>query len=351
MRWTVFCRVVDNFGDIGFAWRLAVDLGSRGDDVRLAVDDPSALAWMAPHGAANVEVLTWSQAASAAADVWVETFGCGLPEASPIHPAPRRIDVNVEHLSAESYVERSHGRPSPRFDEAGQPRLLWFFYPGFSERTGGLIREPGLLEERGRFDASDWLRGQGIERRDGERCVSLFCYANSPLAEWLRALETAPTLLLLTPGPATAQAHALLGPTLQRGQLRARRVAALSQADFDRLLWSCDLNFVRGEDSLVRAIWAGAPFVWQLYPQGDGAHAAKLEAFLARLLEDAPPALKNLRSLFASWNGLGAPADLRSSFLSLDLGAWAAQCQRLRERYAGHTDLTSALRDFVALKG
>ena len=31
----------------------------------------------------------------------------------------------------------------------------------------------------------------------------------------------------------------------------------LTQPDYDRLLWSADLNFVRGEDSLVRAIWAG----------------------------------------------------------------------------------------------
>jgi uncharacterized repeat protein (TIGR03837 family) len=351
MRWTVFCRVVDNFGDIGFAWRLAADLGSRGEDVRLAVDDRSALAWMAPHGAPNVEVLTWTEAACTTVDVWVETFGCGLPDASPAEAATRRIDINVEHLSAERYVERSHGRPSPRFDAAGRSPPLFFFYPGFSERTGGLIREPGLLERRTCFDASDWLRGQGIERREGERCVSLFCYANAPLAEWLGALAAAPTLLLLTPGPAAAQARALLGPDLQCGQLRAHCVAALSQNEFDRLLWSCDLNFVRGEDSLARAIWAGAPFVWQLYPQDDGAHAAKLEAFLALLLDDAPPALARLGSLFASWNGLGMAPELHSTLLSLDIGAWATQCRRLRERCAGHADLSSALRDFVALKG
>ena len=49
----------------------------------------------------------------------------------------------------------------------------------------------------------------------------------------------------------------------------------LTQRDYDHLLWACDLNFVRGEDSFVRAQWAGAPFVWQIYPQDDGAHAAQ----------------------------------------------------------------------------
>ncbi len=350
MRWTVFCRVVDNFGDIGFAWRLAADLGSRGEAVRLAVDDASALTWMAPRGAPRVEVDTWRNAAFAPADVWVETFGCGVPE-SAAPSATVCVRVNIEHLSAETYVERSHGRPSPRFDAEGNPRPVWFFYPGFSDRSGGLILEPGLLERRRRFgDGRDWLRGLGIERRAGERCVSLFCYRNPALVEWLDVLDAAPTLLLLTPGAATEQAQALLGDRLQRRHLRAARLPVLDQEDFDRLLWSCDLNLVRGEDSLVRAIWAGAPFLWQLYPQDDDAHAAKLAAFLVRFLEGAPSSFTELRSLFAIWNGLAAAAGLRSAFASLDIDTWAAQCRRFRDRCAGQYDLTSALLDFAALK-
>ena len=350
MRWTVFCRVVDNFGDIGFAWRLAADLGGRGETVRLAVDDASALAWMAPRGAPGVRLESWQRAAAAPADVWIETFGCGFPEGAAA--APGRVRVNVEHLSAEAYVERSHGRPSPRFDAEGRPQPLWFFYPGFTERSGGLLREPGLLEQRGLFgDGRDWLHRLGVERREGERSVSLFCYRAPALAALLEVLDAAPTLLLLTPGAATAQAEALLGPGLQRRHLRAIRLPGLAQDDFDRLLWSCDLNFVRGEDSLVRAIWAGAPFVWQLYPQDDGAHAAKLDAFLARLLEGGDPRLApSLRGLFAIWNGLAAPTGLPTTFALLDVAAWAAQCRRFGERCAGLTDLTSALLEFAASK-
>jgi uncharacterized repeat protein (TIGR03837 family) len=350
MRWTVFCRVVDNFGDVGFAWRLAADLGRRGVEVRLAIDDPSALAWMAPRGAPHVEVMTWQAGAQAPAEAWIETFGCGLPEEKPSLTV--RARVNVEHLSAEPYVERSHGRPSPRFDAQGEAIPLWFFYPGFGGGSGGLLREPGLLQQRERFGGGRaWLRDRGIERREGERCVSLFCYRNPALAEWLEVLGAAPTLLLMTPGPASEQCEALLGPGLQRGALRAIRVPALDQSEFDRLLWSSDLNFVRGEDSLVRALWAGAPFVWQLYAQDDDAHRSKLEAFLDRFLEGAPASLVGLRTLFASWNGFDEPDRLPAAFGSVDAEVWATQCLRFRERCLARCDLTSALLDFVASKG
>jgi uncharacterized repeat protein (TIGR03837 family) len=350
MRWTVFCRVVDNFGDVGFAWRLAADLGRRGVEVQLAVDDPSALAWMAPRGAPHVEVMTWQAGAQAPAEAWIETFGCGLPEEGSAVAA--RVRVDVEHLSAEAYVERSHGCPSPRFDAQGEPRPLWFFYPGFGDASGGLLREPGLLRQREQFgDGRAWLHDRGIERHEGERCVSLFCYRNPALSEWLEVLDAAPTLLLLTPGPAAEQCEALLGPGLQRRALRAIRLPALDQSEFDRLLWSTDLNFVRGEDSLVRALWAGAPFVWQLYPQDDGAHRRKLDAFLDRFLEGAPASLSGLRTLFASWNGFDKPGRLPAAFASVDAEVWAAQCRRFREHCTARSDLGSALLDFVASKG
>jgi uncharacterized repeat protein (TIGR03837 family) len=147
----------------------------------------------------------------------------------------------------------------------------------------------------------------------GARRVSLFCYRQPALAAALLQWQQQPTQLLVTPGPAAEQVAALLGPplppgsVLRRGALYVHALPWLSQADFDRLLWACDLNHVRGEDSLVRALWAGRPFVWQLYPQSDGAHAAKLEAFLGVYLQGADPALDAaLRARFRQWNGLPA---------------------------------------------
>ena len=355
MRWTLLCRVVDNFGDVGFAWRLAADLAARGEQVRLAIDDARALAWMAPAGAPGVEVVAWDTASAVASDVLVETFGCGWPDrvsAELVGGAAHPVCINLEHLSAESFVARTHGLPSPWFTAEGDPQSTWFFYPGFGESTGGLLREPGLLERRQAFgDGRDWLASLGIDRGDDERCVSLFCYADAPVDALLDDLSTAPTLLLLAAGAATDRALARLGPGGRRGRLRAVPLPTLAQVDFDRLLWSCDLNFVRGEDSLVRAFWAGAPFVWQAYVQQDGAHQPKVEAFLDLFLADAPAGLRTgVRRLFTAWNGLGGQI-ASPSLEGLDAAEWPAHGQRWRDRLAARLDLTAALIAFVASKG
>ncbi len=354
MRWSLFCRVVDNFGDIGFAWRLAADLAGRGEKVRLAVDGARALAWMAPRGAIGVEVVDWHAPVDANSDALVETFGCGWPEAVAAQLSAgeqRPVCINVEHLSAESFVERSHGLPSPRFTASGDPLPTWYFYPGFTAATGGLLREPGLLAQRLAFgDGHDWLAARGIDRHENERRVSLFCYPDAPADALFNALAAVPTLLLLTPGAATVQARSLLGPGLQRGRLRAVSLPPLSQPDFDRLLWSCELNFVRGEDSLVRALWAGAPFVWQAYVQDDQAHAVKLEAFLDQFLTGAPGGLgTSVRRLFAAWNGLAEPASV-PAFDWPDRAEWELQCRSWRDRLAARPDLVTDLLGFVASK-
>jgi uncharacterized repeat protein (TIGR03837 family) len=348
-RWDVFCRVVDNYGDIGFAWRLAGDLASRGRHVRLWADDASALGWMAPSGMAGVEVLAW-HGDEAPGDVAVETFGCGLPprflrRMADADPPPAWIDV--QYLSAETYVERSHGLPSPVRVGEGRWLTRRFFFPGYTPRTGGLLREPRLVAERRSFDRAAWLAAAGIAAQPGERLVSVFCYEGAALPALPGALSDAPTLLLAAPGAAAAGISALLGPALRRGHLRAQMLPWLAQPDYDRLLWSCDLNFVRGEDSLVRAQWAGVPFVWQPYAQQGGAHAVKLEAFLDRLLEGAEtPMAAAVRRFWRGWNGLAdAPAGLPPL---PSLPTWIFQVQAWREKLWAQPDLTTQLIDFVA---
>ncbi len=354
MRWHLYCRVVDNLGDIGVAWRLAADLASRGEDVRLAVDDASALAWMAPGGVHRVEVCAWTDATAAAPNVVVELFGGGIPAdvaASAAAATPAPVTINIEHLSAERYVERSHGLPSPRTTAQGLPLTTWYVYPGFTEGTGGLLRERNLLERRQAFDADAWLRTIGVPSRSGERRVGLFCYADSAVPALIDALRHAPTLLLLAHGNATDQGRAALGPSMACGALRAVALPRLSQGDFDRLLWTCDLDFVRGEDSLVRAIWSGVPFVWQLYVQDDGAHRAKLAAFLDLFLSAAPvPLAGAVRSLFERWND-GARRSLDDSALAPALlDAWAAHCRRWRAELVARDDLVTQLIRFAGSK-
>lgn len=326
--WDIFCQVIDNLGDVGVCWRLTADLAARGHAVRLWLDDAQALAWMAPGAREGlwpgVQVRSWDDASAPEvlatlkpAQAWVESFGCDVPAAFvaarasvPRPPAfalseAPPVWVNLEYLSAEGYVERCHRLPSPVMSGPAKGWTKHFFYPGFTPRTGGLLREPGLLAQRsafGQVERRSWLQSHGIADQ-GETLVSLFCYAHAPVDRLLAHLRAAhaPVHLLVTAGQAreaVERALVHLEPKL-KGPLRISYLPLLTQSDFDALLWTCDLNFVRGEDSLVRALWAGQPFVWQIYAQDDDAHRIKLEAWLETLA--APPAV---RAWHVQWNAL-----------------------------------------------
>lgn len=340
--WDVYCRVIDNLGDAGVCWRLAVNLAQRGQRVRLVIDDAAPLAFMAPAGEPGVEVLPWPGPATPG-DLVVEAFGCDPPAeniAAMARRKPPPLWLNLEYLSAEAYVERSHRLPSPQFSGPGAGLRKWFFYPGFTPATGGLLREPGLLSRRAAFDRHAWLQAQGQPPlRPGERVIVLFCYDNAALPALLADLAqpaAAPTRLLLTPGPAQRQVAALWPQPPAAVQVHA--LPWLTQPGFDELLWAADLNFVRGEDSLVRALWAGTPFVWQAYPQEDGAHAAKLQALAQRLQLPAEVA-----ELWRAWNGLQAtwPG------LPTLTGPWASAVRQATAALAAQPDLATQLLDFV----
>ena len=326
MTWDIYCRVIDNLGDAGVCWRLAAQLAARGRQVRLVIDDAEPLAHLAPRGAPGVQVLPWPGPAEAG-DVVVEAFGCDPPEATVAAMAARAqqpVWINLEYLSAEAWVERSHGLPSPQRNGL----IKWFFFPGFTARTGGLLREDGLGAAQAAFDRDAWLAGLGWPRRAGERVVSLFCYGNPALPALLDELSQAPTLLLLTQG--WAQRLVTAAPP----GVRLAALPWLEQPDFDHLLWAADFNFVRGEDSLVRAAWAGVPFVWQAYPQDDGAHRAKVEALLERLA-----ASDAVARAWRRWNGLAGPAPLAA--------LPAAPFLAFRERLRAQPDLATQLLAFV----
>ncbi len=296
----IFCRVVDNFGDAGVSWRLARQLANEhGAQVSLWIDRPEIIALIATPGVdAQVEVRHWDAATElyAPRDVLLSTFGCELPpqvraRLSPARPAP--LWINLEYLSAEPWIDGCHLLPSVKPSDLA---LEWFYYPGFSAASGGLLREAGIDSERDRFlhsEAGTWLAAHGLDSQPGALRLSLFCYPQAPIGELLAELagnSLRPVHLLLPGGVAEAAISDFLGHGLPTGQharvgaLTIARHAFLDQAGYDRLLWSCDLNFVRGEDSWVRAHWANRPFVWQPYPQSDDTHLAKLEAFLTRML-------------------------------------------------------------------
>jgi uncharacterized repeat protein (TIGR03837 family) len=354
LRWDIFCRVIDNHGDLGVCWRLCADLAQRGHTVRLWVDDASALAWMAPQGCAGVSVHAWpNDAALDVGDVVIEAFGCELPEAfqALMVQGTGPVWINLEYLGAEGYVARSHGLASPVMSGPARGATKWFFFPGFTADTGGLLREPDLAIRQATFQRHAWLSALPLDKpvAANERLISLFCYEPAALTDLLMQLSQAnePTRLLVAQGrPSAAVAaatQALHMHSSGTGSLHISHLPYVSQTEFDHLLWACDVNLVRGEDSLVRALWAGQPLVWHLYPQDDLAHHDKLHAF-----EDALEMPADLRKFHAVWNGLETgPLPALSRAAIDDWREWSQQAQR---RLQAQTDLTRQLLSFVAQK-
>ena len=372
LRWDLFCRVIDNYGDAAVTWRLARQLAAEhGGTVRLFIDQPGVLealrpALLAGGGPGRVDVLPMAQSSAVPrpADVVVEAFGCGLPDAYLATLAARRPEsvwIVLEYLSAEGWVAQHHGLPSPH-PSLGLPR--WFYFPGFTRDTGGLLRERGLLEARDAHRADPGARAAFWSARGfgpvpaGAQCVSLFGYENAALPSLLGAWRDGPVPVVaavpagrIRPGVCAAlgvpDPGAVEARAVTQGALELRFMPFMAQDDYDRLLWNCDWNFVRGEDSLVRALWAGAPLAWQIYPQAERAHMAKLEAFLDAWLDglDAAPA-GAMRAFMRAWNGEGMPAGAAWQALAPWQAALAQHAGRASDRLAGQPDLADGLAEF-----
>ncbi|MBP5950367.1 elongation factor P maturation arginine rhamnosyltransferase EarP [Pseudomonas iridis] len=326
-RWDIFCTVVDNYGDIGVTWRLARQLVAEHSlAVRLWVDDLRAFERICPEIDINaaqqwqqgVEVRHWPSEwlPIDAADVVIAAFACQLPSAYMDVMAEREkppLWLNLDYLSAEDWVTGCHGLPSVKYKSVQKI----FFFPGFRPGTGGLLRERGLLEQRRKFQRDahaqrQFLQGLGIERAPDAQLISLFAYENAGLASWLDVLAAGatPTHLLVPEGRILGDVARWLGvESLAVGAIDVRQALTVQvlpfirQDQYDHLLWCCDFNAVRGEDSFVRAQWAGRPMLWHIYQQDEDIHLDKLDAFLALYTKGLSPAAANaMNGLWQAWS-------------------------------------------------
>lgn len=353
---TIFCKVVDNYGDIGICWRLARQLRSEhGVAVTLWVDDLASFRRICPEVVLDAElqqvqgvaVRHWrgqegTYAPEQVDDIVIEFFGCDIPPGyveAMAQRAPRPVWLNYEGLSAEEWVEGCHRLPSMH------PRLKLtkhFFFPGFTDKTGGLLRERDLGSERDAFQSDPaqmraFLGRLGLPDAEIDAFkVSLFCYPFAPVAAlfevWKRNAEA--VTCLVPEGVAAEAVQAFLGAPARagasatQGALTVRVLPFVAQPDYDRLLWACDLNFVRGEDSWVRAQWAGRPFIWHIYSQEENLHHKKLRAFLDRYAPD----LASMKAFSLHWNGAGPG--------TADAQDWAALWAELKNALPGAADRT-----------
>lgn len=328
-RWDIFCKIVDNYGDIGVCWRLSQQLANEHQlQIRLFIDDLA----IASHIIANldatkqqqtingIEICTWDESSKECADVVIETFGCNLPEPYIQQMQTNKtVWINLEYLSAESWVSDFHAKPS---QHPTLPLTKYFFFPGFVDETGGLIRENDLIEKRNAFLNSTALQTQFWQKfgstdktdvsSDTTR-ISIFCYPQAQIESLLTALQNSKQKVsLYLPFNSVLDSFNIfltdfklkIGDAIHKNNLTVHILPFLSQDDYDRLLWACDLNFIRGEDSWIRAIWAGKPFIWQPYLQAEDTHINKLNAFLDVYSNKASPEVKTLlNEASLAWSG------------------------------------------------
>ncbi|WP_397474860.1 elongation factor P maturation arginine rhamnosyltransferase EarP [Pusillimonas sp.] len=358
----IFCRVVDNYGDIGVCWRLARQLArqSMAGPVRLWVDDLQSFARIEqtidPHAsrqqAGGVELLRWTEPAPDLVPhgVVIEAFACDLPPAF-LARMNDSLWINLEYLSAEGWVQECHGLPSLQANGVGK----FFFFPGFTSRTGGLLREPDLLSSQAEWASRPDRRWRLLHKigmpaplieklQRGWRQAFVFSYRDIPTTAVARALcrPERPTVAIVPQGVLPQMA------ALQSDNFRVFESPFVDQESFDRLLWCSDLNIVRGEDSLVRAIWAGKPFLWHIYRQADDAHLVKLDAWLAQAGYGEP-----IKQLLTALNLGDEPAfscKLDQALQAENWRRWARDCAALRDRLASQSSLVERLLAFCAEK-
>lgn len=329
MRCDLFCSVVDNFGDIGICWRLARQLQTEHQwQVTLWVDD--LVSFQKICHAINPDLTTQQQqqvlvrhwtavlpelSAADKPDLVIEALACTIPS-SYLHWmasfSEKPLWLNLEYLSAEDWVHGCHALPSPH---PQLPLQKYFFFPGFTPQTGGLLREQGLIDSLTKISTTAGLQQQfwcslGLaDAMNYQQKISLFAYSQAAIEPWLDQLAAADrTTLLLVPKGQLATDLIQLFSELKTGRLDRKSLSIrildfMPQPQYDELLACCDINFVRGEDSVIRAHWAGKPFIWQIYRQEQQAHLVKLQAFLDKYLQHAPqPQKECIEKLHMAWN-------------------------------------------------
>jgi uncharacterized repeat protein (TIGR03837 family) len=330
--WDIFCAVIDNFGDIGICWRLSRQLVNEYDvRLRLWVDDLGSFQKICPQVSTTepeqiiegVIICLWSAQTDwqqvTIPEVVVEALACTIPQAYQQRMAANTLQplwLNLEYLSAETWIEGCHSLASP------QPQLAinkYFFFPGFTAATGGLIQEQQLAAERDQFLLSQpqqttfWHSIAITKPEQYQYKISLFAYDHDQLADLLHCWQQhkQPILCVVPEGSLAEQVRTLMSTAVltaptepwRQGNLALKILPFLPQQDYDRLLWACDINFVRGEDSIIRAHWATKPFVWQIYRQQQDAHLIKLQAFLQLYSQNMPQAMQDtVQRLFLAWN-------------------------------------------------
>ena len=301
----IFCEIIDNYGDIGVVYRTAKELQKIFPKSKIRaflnkLDEfkkiNSQVLDLPSQNIDGIEYITFDYLRDNAnelltAQVIIEAFGCQIPkEYMEIAYDNSELLINLEYLSAEDWIEDFHLQSSP----LGRGKLKKvFFMPGFTEKSGGVIADSNYLEriqrvlENKEFYEKKYL--SDIEDRENKIVGTLFSYEKNftPLLEDLKKLDK--DVVILAMGEKTQDSLRKIlknfsiedfRNSLKYGKIEIRFLNFLNQEEYEELINIVDFNFVRGEDSFIRAVLTGKPYMWHIYCQEEYAHMDKIEGFL-----------------------------------------------------------------------
>jgi uncharacterized repeat protein (TIGR03837 family) len=287
--WHIFVKAIDNYGDMSIAWRLASGLVDYGQKVTLFIEkkeDIQPILKLQPNISFNVKSFNEASVEIEKVNNIISVFDAPLP--------PDYLD-NIQHssnlfiyeyLSAESWVKDFHMKPSLSENSFINKR---YFYPGFNDKTGGLLRERYFSYQ----ESEDLVKGM---EQDSHFQASFFYYSHtsSESIGLIKKLKSDCKALIL---------DELIEFQYLKKETWVEGFKMMAFADYDRLLQSSNLNFVRGEDSLTRAIFCGKPFIWQPYVQENNHHLVKLEAFINYFFSALDESVYSIvRAVYYDWS-------------------------------------------------
>ena len=305
----IFCEIIDNFGDIGVVYRISKELKKIFQNVRIRI----VLNRLEEFKAINKKVkdtdyqeidglicvtekyVKENMESFGVSDVFIEAFGCNVPE-EYVKAAKEnsKLWINLEYLSGEKWIEDFHLCES-LIDSKTLKKI--FFMPGFSEKSGGVIIDSGFLERMkfGKENRDEVLKKYFKDFDLKDKFIgTVFSYEKNfeNLLETLKNYEKETVLLLM--GEKTQKSFSEIlkknltedyGNIVKYGKITMIYSDFFSQEEYEEIISASDFNFTRGEDSFVRGIVLGKPFMWHIYLQEEKAHMDKIKAFTERFKE------------------------------------------------------------------
>ena len=295
----IFCQVIDNYGDVGVAYRLAREFKRvyLNKKLRFIINQMEELNLIKK--SEEIEIITYQDISKIenSADLIIESFGCEIPKEYMDRALKNsKLIINLEYFSAEDWVDDFHLQES----FLGENLKKYFFIPGLSKKSGGILLDNEFLERKKKVTKNKryYLKKIGINEKY-DLIGSVFSYEKNFdfLIEELKKLDKKILLLILS--EKTQKNFIKYFDNVNNyDKIKFVKLPFFTYDKYEELLALCDFNLVRGEDSFVRALLLGKPFLWHIYPQDENTHIKKLESFLEKYCSNN----KELKQTFINYN-------------------------------------------------